>query len=192
MCGLRHCARPLSVTQSAEPLKNKGFTQASLCARAHTVTQFGVIATLDTRNVFVSTLLTNTLIGPDKRKVVVFGDERRKQRPESCGKAWLYSSTVLRPHSFRNHCTWARAILPVKELASSASFTASLFQENMARSFGPTVSMRTLEYSSCSALNYGAPASWSSMNSLAKEPSWMRLRWYCMRSRTCSSMQVLV
>ena len=57
------------------------------------------------------------------------------------------------------HCTCARAILPVKELASSASLTPSLFQENMARSFGPTSSMRTCEYSSCSCLNFGAPAS---------------------------------
>lgn len=38
VCGLRHRVRPLSVAQLAEPLKNKGFTWASLCARAHRVT----------------------------------------------------------------------------------------------------------------------------------------------------------
>ena len=56
------------------------------------------------------------------------------------------------------HCTCARAILPVKELASSASLTPSLFQENMARSFGPTSSIFSWLNFSCSSLNFGAPA----------------------------------
>lgn len=40
----------------------------------------------------------------------------------------------------RNHCTWVRAILPLKDSATSASASFTLFQENIARSFGPTVS----------------------------------------------------
>ena len=38
VCGVRHRVRPLSVAQLAEPLKNKGFTWASLCVRTHRVT----------------------------------------------------------------------------------------------------------------------------------------------------------
>jgi len=40
----------------------------------------------------------------------------------------------------RNHCTWVRAILPLKDSVISASASFWLFQENIARSFGPTVS----------------------------------------------------
>lgn len=58
----------------------------------------------------------------------------------------------------RNHCTWVRAILPLKDSVISASASFWLFQENIARSFGPTVSRCGWEYSSCSSLNFGAPA----------------------------------
>ena len=56
------------------------------------------------------------------------------------------------------HCTCVRAILPLKDSASSASAAGPLFQENMARSFGPTSSIFSWLNFSCSSLNFGAPA----------------------------------
>ena len=59
------------------------------------MTQFGVIAALDIRSVFVSTLLTNTLIGPDKRKS---SSSAMNDEDDDLSHAVRSGFTALRPY----------------------------------------------------------------------------------------------
>ena len=69
--------------------------------------------------------------GRTNRTTVSF---KRYAEPRLAGH-WL-----SRQSAARNHCTWVRAILPLKDSVISVSASFWLFQENIARSFGPTVS----------------------------------------------------